>query len=163
LRLVAPADAKPTPLVRFCGQCAATPAEADIRSRICGRCQMGVVLEAVAELAPRPGDAFIVVDSHLGINALSEAASALLGVSEDDALHRPIGDLLAPADVAGNGVSNLNAALLAHDGPELVRELVVRPAGVFGVRFRARVGRVGQPLATLVVLERFGVRRRRTA
>jgi len=117
---------------------------------------MGVVLEAGADLAPGPGDAFLVVDSHLSVSALSAAAAQLLGISEDRAVNRPVATLLAPADVAGNGQSSMAAALMTGDGP--VRRLVVRPAGVYGVRLRARVGAVGHPPATLVVLERFGRR-----
>jgi PAS domain-containing protein len=157
LRLVTTTVAPSEPAVRFCGNCAQAPPESEIESRICTRCHMGVVLEAAAELAPKRGEAFMVVDAHLAVSVLSPAATKLLGISEDDALNRPLADLIAPADVAGNALSSIAATLMDDSLP--MRELVVRPAGVYGVRFRARVGPVGTPRATLLVFERFGLRR----
>lgn len=156
LRLVRPVLEPTAPAVRFCGHCAEPPREADRGLRICTRCHMGVILEAAAELAPHPGEAFMVIDAHLAVSGLSPAASELLEITEDDALNRPLAELIAPADVAGNALSTIAATLM--DGSLPMRELVVRPAGVYGVRFRARVGPVVVPRATLIVLERFGLR-----
>jgi hypothetical protein len=157
LRLVTglPAAA-PSESVRFCGFCAHVPPAADIGSRICTACGLGVVLEAAADIAPAPGEPFLVVDRTLSICALSESGAERLGVDEQDAVNRPLLELLEPADMAAVGPSALTGALLAAgDG---VLRVVVRPAGTFGVRLRARIGPCGSPPATLVVLEPLGRR-----
>jgi hypothetical protein len=114
---------------------------------------MGVVLEAAAALAPAPGEPFLVLDSSLCVCAVSEAATDRLGVAEPEVVHRPVHELLEPADLTG-GPASLTAALLAAG--EGVTRVVVRPAGTFGVRLRARIGSCGSPPATLVVLEPLG-------
>lgn len=150
LQLVTPAVAAPEPLVSFCGQCAHEPDLGGPTSRICSHCGMGVILQAQSSLAPRPGDAFLVVDTSLRVCALSEAAAAELRVAEDEVVHHPFGNLLELADVTEH--QSVAQALLG-DGGSMLRQIVVRPVGVHGVRYRARVGSCGEPRATLVVLD----------
>jgi hypothetical protein len=142
------------PSVRFCGQCAHRPEGPESESRICPECGMGVVLDAAGDLAPSMGEPFMVVDRSLTICALSDVAAERLGLDELDALHRPVNELLEPADVAVRGAASMSAALM-HAGSGVSR-MVVRPAGTYGVRFRMRMGPCGSPAATLLVLEPLG-------
>ena len=115
---------------------------------------MGLLLEARADAAPQPGSAFLVCDSQLLIQALSKAAEDLLGVREENAVNRPLGELIAPADSEAQDQTAV-AALIAHaasDNDSLTRAFV-RPADTFGVRLRARITSCGPPRAALVVLD----------
>src|SRR5215213_2146607 len=67
--------------VQFCGHCgrAAVIDIAQPASRVCGRCELGLLVGAPPELAPAPSDPFLLVDSTLsvcGVSALAEELSA---------------------------------------------------------------------------------------
>jgi hypothetical protein len=154
LRLV-PDAVQPTPLVSFCGHCGQAPPTAEAaRSRVCARCGLGVVITAAADLAPREGESFVIVDQQLKVCAVSRQAERVLGVDEPDAVHRHVSDFLEPADAeAGSGhqlLQNIvSSAALGFAPPTSV---VVRPAGEYGVRYAARVGACGPPEGALIVL-----------
>jgi hypothetical protein len=155
LRLVtAPEEARP--LKSFCGHCAANPAEgaaAHIGSRVCGRCGMGVMLEAAADLAPTPGDAFMVVDSRMSVSALSRRCERLLEIVEPEAVGRHLNEFLAPADTDVPAAQSFYAqVLLAATGDAEPTTLAVRPAQEFGIRYWARVGACGPSRAALLLL-----------
>jgi hypothetical protein len=143
----------------FCGYCGRggpsveSPGPID---RLCSACGFGLVLETVSELAPSPADAFLVVDEHLSVQAISHQAEELLGVSERFVVRRPLTDLLMPADADPQAATKLVAAVAeASSGVAGARpsHLLLRPVNAPGMRLRARIGRCGPPLAALIVLE----------
>jgi PAS domain-containing protein len=152
-----PAAAPAGPLTVFCSHCAKTPpggAAPEVGSRVCSSCGLGLLLEAPEALAPRPREAFVVVDRSLAVHALSKRAEKLLGLREIDALDKRITDLLVPADAEAQGPHTLSALLVeAAAGVEEIAEVVVRPADEFGVRFAARIGPCGPAPGALVVLD----------
>ena len=154
LRLV-PDPVEPTPLVSFCGHCGqAPPSPLAARSRVCALCGLGVVITAAADLAPREGESFVIVDRQLKLCALSRGAERLLGVDEPAAVHRLVSDFLEPADAeAGDGDELLKGIVSsAAMGFAPATSIVVRPSGEYGVRYAARVGSCGPPEGALIVL-----------
>ena len=114
---------------------------------------MGVLLQAPQDAAPSTSDPFLVVDDKLTVCALSRQAERLLGLSETEAVNRHIGELLVPGDTESSAGESLAAVLTwAARGDAPLRNIVVRPANTFGVRFWARVGTCGPPNAALLVL-----------
>lgn len=158
LRVVGvPGAAEAGPVVLFCSHCAKPPpggVAPEVGSRVCTSCGLGLLLEAAESVAPRPRDAFVVVDRTLAIHALSKRAEKLLGLNEIDALDKHVTDLLVPADAEAQGPHALSAMLVdAASGAGGVTEVVVRPADEFGVRFAARIGACGPAPGALVVLD----------
>lgn len=141
-------------LVSFCGHCGVAPApDAPGQSRVCAHCGLGLVLRASAELAPRPGEPFLVIDSSLSVCAVSARAEELLGVDETEAVNQHVADFVVPADANASSADNLLVLLIeAASGPGEPRTAVVRPRQEFGVRFYARIGPCGPPHAALLVL-----------
>ena len=152
-----PAAAPAGPHVVFCSHCAKPPAGGvapEVGSRVCASCGLGLLLEAPEALAPKPRDAFLVVDRSLAVQGLSKRAEKLLGLREIDALDQRVTDLLVPADAEAAGPHHLSALLVeAASGADEVTEAVVRPADEFGVRFAARIGPCGPTPGALVVLD----------
>jgi hypothetical protein len=140
----------------FCGNCAATsprgtPPHPD--SRVCPSCGLGLLLEARADVLPSPQEAFLVVDAALAVQALSSRAQRLLDVSEEQAINRPVGELLVAADAEDGARRELSGAIIdAATGTDEPTHVYVRPWNTFGVRMRARVGVCGPPRAALLVL-----------
>ena len=145
----------------FCGYCGHRPeVEAEggreAQSRVCGECELGLLLTADQALSPAPSDAFLVVDAGLTIRALSKAAERLFAIAETDVVDQPLENVLVPAESSEEARGTLNRLLAgaAHE-PLSAREpdvAVVRPAREFGVRYRAQVGRCEPGRAALVVL-----------
>lgn len=152
---VAPAEARPRAV--FCSHCAKAPpggVAPEVGSRVCTSCGLGLLLEAPEALAPKPRDAFLVVDRSLAVHALSKRAEKLLGLREIEALDKRITDLLVGADAEAAGPHHLSALLVdAAAGADEVTEAIVRPADEFGVRFAARIGPCGPAPGALVVLD----------
>jgi hypothetical protein len=114
---------------------------------------LGLLLEAREDVAPRRGDAFVVVDTALLVQAMSEQAEQLLGICETLAVNRPLTDLLVPADAEVSDRSGLAPAVLeAIGGESEPTGRFVRPRNTFGVRVRARIAACGPPRAALIVL-----------
>jgi hypothetical protein len=140
----------------FCSYCGARPPDGETISptRVCAGCGLGLLLQCAQDAAPKPGDAFLVLDHTLSVCAVSAAAERLLATREMDAVNAPIGSLLAPADAEGNGGAGLGAAIIwASRGDGGVSRTVVRPANTFGVRLSARIAGCGPPRAALLVFE----------
>ena len=141
--------------VHFCGHCGhraaidiAAPA-----SRVCGRCELGLLIGAPPELAPAPSDPFLLVDSTLSVCGMSALAEELLGVLETDAVNRHITELLVPADAEVSGPGDLvNLLVHAARGDGELHDVVLRPTTEFGIRYFARIGPCGPPRAALLVL-----------
>jgi hypothetical protein len=156
-----PALALVTPLapeVMFCSHCGTKPEAGETISptRVCAACGLGLLLHCAEDVAPKPGDAFLVLDHTLSVCAVSAAAERLLATPEIEAVNVPIGSLLvsAEAEVDGNGGAGLAAAIIwAARGDGGVSRTVVRPANTFGVRLSARIAGCGPPRAALLVFE----------
>jgi PAS domain-containing protein len=152
LRVIGPADGHVS-LVGFCGHCGRPPLPDAPATRVCARCGLGLMLQAAGDVAPAPGDPFLVIDTTLSVCALSSRAEELLGTSETDAVNRHVTDFLVPADAEAPSAENLLATLIdAAGSPGAPCSVVVRPAAEFGVRLWARVGPCGPPHAALLVL-----------
>jgi hypothetical protein len=156
LRLVPGArEAAPAPRVAFCGHCGlppdpGVPAGA---TRVCRRCNLGLLLEAAPALVPTPGEPFLVVDGRLAVCGVSRSAEELLAVEETDAVNRHVTEFLVPAGTETPRPENLLAQIVAAAGGDAEpRTVVVRPSGLFGVRLWARVGACGPSPAALLVL-----------
>jgi transposase len=157
LRLLTPLEHEaPQPSVSFCSHCGTRPTVAAERlnSRVCGACGLGLILESRTDIAPRAGDAFLVLDRTLSVCAVSAAAEKLLATTEPDAVNRHITALLMPADAEDAASQSLSLAVAwAARGDAVTRTTVVRPANTFGIRLTARIGSCGPPQAALLVLE----------
>jgi hypothetical protein len=140
----------------FCGNCAAPAPQGKpppVDSRVCESCGLGVLLEARSDVRPSAQDAFLVVDATLAVQALSHRAECLLDVSEEQAINRPVGELLVAADTEDVARRELSRVIIqAATGAEAPAHVYVRPWNTFGVRMRARVGACGPPRAALLVL-----------
>ena len=146
---LAPPMREVAPLRPFCGHCGHEPAARIETPRVCARCEMGLVLEAAADVAPDPGDAFLVIDASLLVGAASRRAEEVLGLEEQQAVGRPIADLLVPG-VPGESLEKPVArAATGSPGPH---EVNVLDARMPSARYRARIGACGPPTAALVVL-----------
>ncbi len=154
-----PGVAEPGPRVVFCGHCGKPPegdAQPEGDARVCARCHLGLLLEAPASLAPKPNDAFVVVDRSLAVCGISRRAERLLGVREVEVVDHHVTELLVPADAEWDPARPhaLSALLVsAAAGGEEQAGAVLRPADEFGVRFNARIGPCGPSPGALVVLE----------
>ena len=143
------------PDVLFCGHCghAAEGQAPPAASRVCARCELGLLIGAPPDLVPGPGDAFLLVDSTLSVCGVSEPAEGLLEVSEKDAVNRHINDFLVPADSEASGPGDLiNLLVHAARGEGEIRQVVLRPTAEFGIRYWARIGPCGPPRAALLVI-----------
>jgi len=154
LRAIPSPHYREQPQHSFCGHCGVVPEGVALAgSRVCGSCGLGLVLQAAADVAPRPHDSFVVIDGALTVSALSAAAESLLGVTEKEAVGRPISELLTAADVEERGDDQVARHIIAAadevQGPS--HQVVLRPAGEFGVRLWARIGPCGPPRAALLV------------
>ncbi len=124
-------------------------------ARVCTECGLGLLLETREDAVPGDEDAFLVVDPSLLVQAMSKRAEAFLGMSEEDAVNKPVAELLVPADAEAQGRTGFAAAVAeAAEGqdPDTARSFV-RPWNTFGVRVCARIATCGPPRAALVVLE----------
>jgi PAS domain-containing protein len=157
LRLVQGAPrSEPIEWTWFCGYCAAPAPEGAVPppvSRVCRSCGLGLLLETRQDTAPSQHDAFLVIDSSLLVQALSRQAQSLLGLTEEEAVNRPVIELLTPADAETQGPPRFAAALAGAAASDDLGTAFVRPWNTFGVRMRARVAPCGPPRAALVVLE----------
>ncbi len=156
MRLVEGAASHAGPWAWFCGHCAA-PAPGDEppapSARVCTACGLGLLLETRADTVPAERDAFVVIDNALLVQAVSRHAQSLLAVTEEDAVNRPISELLMTADAEGAGNRLAEAIAQAADGASDPVSAFVRPWNTFGVRIRARIAPCGPPRAALLVLQ----------
>ncbi len=158
LRLVPSTAEDALPSQWFCGHCGSPPPNNEMPAppaRVCGECNLGLLLEARADIVP---DARRAVrdrrQARLPSARCPRPARACSRSSETDVINRPITELLTPADAEASGPASLAGAIMgAAGGEDEVRRLMVRPANVFGVRMPLRVGACGPPRAALIVLE----------
>jgi PAS domain-containing protein len=149
----------------FCGHCAAPAPSGQPpapTARVCRSCGLGLLLESRRDVVPTDREAFLVIDSSLLIQAMSRRAQTLLAVSEEEAVNRPVAELLVPADAEAQAAAGFAAAIAeAARGADDPANVFVRPWNTFGVRMRARISSCGPPRAALVVLQGPGQRRLR--
>jgi hypothetical protein len=141
--------------VHFCGHCGRRAAleAAQPSSRVCASCELGLLIGAPPQLAPAPGDSFLLVDSTLSVCGVSALAEELLGMPETEAVNRHFNELLVPADAEASSPGDLvNLLLHAARGDAAMSDVVVRPTSEYGIRYWARIGPCGPPRAALVVL-----------
>jgi hypothetical protein len=158
LRVVPSREREPeAPRVSFCSHCATRPAAAAVAaggSRVCADCGLGLILQASADVAPRLGDAFLILDQSLSVCAVSRAAERLLATNEPDVVNRHITSLLMTADAEPAGGGSLASAVAwAARGDGGTHSVRVRPANTFGIRLTARIAACGPPRAALLILE----------
>lgn len=120
---------------------------------MCRSCGLGLLLETRVDAVPRERDAFVVIDNALLVQAVSRRAQSLLAVTEEEAVNRPISDLLMSADAEAQGSRLSMAIASAADGGSDPITTFVRPWNTFGVRLRARIAPCGPPRAALLVLD----------
>ena len=150
---VLPGLGESEPLISFCGHCASRPSAEEVSTRVCTSCHLGVIISAPETLAPAPGEPFLIVDGKLHICALSREAEKILGLVETDVVNRQLTDVLMPADAEAAGIEGLVSIVVhAARGDGTVRDLVVRQAGEWGIRWFTRIGPCGAPSAALMVL-----------
>jgi hypothetical protein len=141
----------------FCGHCAApspSGAAPPPTARVCTSCGLGLLLETREDAVPDSRDAFLVVDSALLVQAMSREAQALLDMTEEMAVDKPVAELLVPADAEAGRTGFAGAVAQAADGQDPdTNRAVVRPWNTFGVRMRARIATCGPPRAALIVLD----------
>jgi hypothetical protein len=153
LRIVAPDDQA---VGWFCGRCAERFDEPESVSipRVCPSCSLGMVLQAPASAVPAHDAPYLIVDSSLNVQAVSERAEQTLGMIEERAINRHVTELLIPGDAEPNAVHGLAAAITAAaGGNEREERVAVRPSNTFGIRMLARIVACGPPRAALIVLD----------
>ncbi|MBV9311514.1 MAG: exopolysaccharide biosynthesis polyprenyl glycosylphosphotransferase, partial [Solirubrobacterales bacterium] len=141
----------------FCGYCGAPPATGTTPApvaRVCQECGQGLMLEVRSDVAPKRDEAFLVVDTKLRVQAVSNHAEKILDVEEEAVTDRPVAELLVGADSEHGEEQSLTDLLgrAARSNGELLAT-VVRPRSTFGVRLHARITSCGPPRASLIVLE----------
>ncbi|HEY4278998.1 MAG TPA: hypothetical protein VGM91_12290 [Conexibacter sp.] len=119
--------------------------------RACPSCERGLLVEALAELSPAPGDPFLLVDEALTVISLSPAAAELLG--RDVPAGLPISELLTDAALETRGPSFAAVIAAAACGDAEPRTATVRLTGEFGIRHRVRVATCGPPRCALLAFD----------
>lgn len=113
-----------------------------------------MVLQAPASAVPAHDAPYLIVDSSLNVQAVSERAEQTLGMIEERAINRHVTELLIPGDAEPNAVHGLAAAITAAaGGNEREERVAVRPSNTFGIRMLARIVACGPPRAALIVLD----------
>jgi PAS domain-containing protein len=114
LTLVSGGSETPEVWTWFCGHCAAPSPSGSVpppTARVCASCGLGLLLEVREDAVPDGRDAFLVVDSQLLVQAMSREAQTLLGLSEEDAVDKPVAELLVPADAEAQGPTGFAATV----------------------------------------------------
>lgn len=127
---------------RFCTHCGVVSDDAP--QRVCGRCELGIVLRCAPEAAPLPGAPFLIVTTDLRVSAASTAIEPILGEPEALVGCRVL-DLLRGDDALPRQVAR--AAMGSRRGATAW----VRTAE-HGRPHKARIAGCGDPPAALVVL-----------
>jgi PAS domain-containing protein len=111
------------------------------------------MLETRADAVPSQRDAFLVIDNALLVQAMSRRAQQMLAVTEEEAVNRPVSELLVTADAEAQGNKLAAAIAAAAEGSGEGVSTFVRPWNTFGVRMRARISPCGPPRAALLTLQ----------
>ena len=139
---------------QFCSRCGAGEPLATTSppapTRICQRCEDGLLLTCAREALPGTGGAFLIVTSELRVSAVSEAAESLFGV-ERELLGTSLTDLIAGAADGEELVRTVSAAAVHNRAPVLlpVRGLA---HSARGAELLAAISSCGSPRAALVTV-----------
>lgn len=139
----------------FCARCGRAPDAAPPMpaSRVCRHCGLGLVLRAPAQAAPSPQDAFLVADRVGRVSAMSATAEVLLGLSEQAAQGRPVGELVSAVEDAPHSRHDFLASLrAAAAGVGPVRHFQGWAGAPDGTPRSLRVGPCGPPPGALLVI-----------
>jgi len=132
---------------------AVSPTQESALAAACGAFGIGLLLETRLDAFPGADDAFLVVDSLLTVQTLSEEAATLLGVSEEQAVSRPVAQFLGPADAEAGALEDfLFLIRRASTDSDERHSMMVRPRNSFGLRLVARIAPCGPPRAAVVLL-----------
>lgn len=146
-------ETRAEPYVDFCGHCGRRAEAVTPATRVCGSCHLGLIVSAPESLAPGVEEPFLIVDGRLQVCAVSRRAERLLGLAESETVDRQLTDVLLPADAEAVGIEGFVSTIVhAARGDRIVRDLVVRPAGEWGIRWFTRIGPCAKPSAALIVL-----------
>jgi hypothetical protein len=149
--LEAPLD---EPRREFCSYCSYPPSRISRRNagRVCARCNLGMILQAPADGAPRQASLFLILDGSLVVQGVSRGAETVLLVEEPDGVNTPLSELLMPAG-GPNDWSELTALVgLALAGTPSPAVVELRTVGHPILWFAARVSSCGPPPAALLLL-----------
>lgn len=139
---------------RFCSRCGvgerSEAARPGAPTRICQRCEDGLLLACAREALPGPGTAFMIVTSALRISAVSEAAESLFG-AERQLLCSSLGDLIA-SPTGGEEIVRTVAAAALRNRESVVLPVRGRAKSARGAEMLARISTCGPPRAALVTL-----------
>jgi hypothetical protein len=150
-------EGRPRP-IRFCSRCGQPaedpPGRPELRRRVCGRCEMGLILSCPKDALPGEAAAFLILDYELRVSAVSEAAERyfgkekkLIGTGLLDLLTSPLGDdqLIRKASVAAQRPCD----------PTVMPVRLLEPSGVAGSvgTMAARIATCGPPRAALLTVE----------
>ena len=118
------------------------------RTRICQRCEDGLLLACAREALPGTGAVFVIVTPALTISAVSEAAEGVFG-AERQLLGTRLADLIAGPS-GGDEIVRAAAAAALRNRPPV--ELPARglSRGARGGDMLARISTCGAPRAALV-------------
>ena len=149
-------EGRPKP-IRFCSRCGQPaedpPGHPELRRRVCGQCEMGLILSCPRDALPGEAAAFLILDYELRVSAVSEAAERYFGKEKRligsrllDLLTSPLGDdqLARKARVAAQRPCDPTVMP--------VRLLARRTTGGVGT-MAARIATCGPPRAALLTVE----------
>jgi hypothetical protein len=146
---------RPKP-IRFCSRCGypeeEPPGRPHVRKRVCTRCGLGVVLSCGRDALPGQAGAFLILDYHLRVCAVSEAGERYFG-SQDELVGKGLLDLVTSP--LGDDQLTRNAELAAQRPCEAVVmpvRLVSGSAPSIGT-MAARIATCGPPRAALFTVE----------
>jgi hypothetical protein len=150
----APADDDRPASVRFCSRCGGVSRQP---TRVCGRCESGVLLTCRHEALP--GDAFVICTYELEVSAVSEAGEQIFGEQDGlvgskllDLASCPLGDHQLARHVA-------LAAARPREPVVVPMRLRSKEGDALGM-LAARITTCGPPRAALVTVEPTGFGRR---
>lgn len=148
---------RPRP-IRFCSRCGQPaedpPGHPELRRRVCGQCEMGLILSCPRDALPGEAAAFLILDYELRVSAVSQTAEryfgkekSLIGASLLDVLTSPLGDdqLARKTTVAAQRPCD----------PTVMPVRLLRPANDAGSvgTMAARIATCGPPRAALLTVE----------
>ncbi len=137
----------------FCSYCGYPPMGRwrSLAHRVCMRCEMGTVLHAPPGLQPRFYEPFVIVDTHLRLQAVSRRAEVLLMVDEPAAVDVALAEfLVCRADQ--DHVDLADVVQYTVDGSRFATSVELRTVGDPGIDVVARVAGCGPPAAAVVIL-----------
>jgi hypothetical protein len=147
---------RPRP-IRFCSRCGhpseEPPHRPQLRSRVCERCGMGMMLTCSRDALPGEAAAFLIATFDLCVSAVSQAGERIFG-GEQSLVGKPVLDLL------GSPLGDDQLARYVGQAAHRDCDPVVMPVRLLGPQAASKVGTLaariatcGPPRAALVTVE----------